>query len=36
MMQLTSHISQDLSGFRYEHLQAILFNEDSKADDLAK
>ena len=35
-MQLKSQVSPGLSGFRYEHLQAILFSEDSKTDHLAK
>ncbi len=35
-MQLKSQVSPGLSGFRYEHLQALLFSEHSKADRLAK
>jgi len=36
IMQLKNQVSPGLSGFRYEHLQAILFSEHSKADRLAK
>jgi len=36
IVQLKSQVSPGLSGFRYEHLQAILFSEHSKADRLAK
>ena len=32
IMSLKSQVSPGLSGFRYEHLQAILFSEHSKAD----
>ncbi len=32
IMQLKSQVSPGLSCFRYEHLQAILFSEHSKAD----
>jgi len=35
-MQLKSQVSPGLSCFHYEHLQAILFSEHSKADRLAK
>jgi len=35
-MQLKSHVSPGLTGFRYEHLQAILFSDKSKADRLAQ
>ena len=35
-MSLKSQVSPGLSGIRYEHLQAILFSEHSKADRLAK
>ena len=36
IMKLKSQVSPGLSCFRYEHLQAILFSEHSKADRLAK
>jgi len=36
IIQLKCQVSLGLSGFRYEHLQAILFTEYSKADRLAK
>ena len=36
IMSLKSQVSPGLSGFRYEHIQAILFSEHSKADRLAK
>ena len=36
IMSLKSQVSPGLSGFRSEHLQAILFSEHSKADRLAK
>ena len=36
IMQLKSQVSPGLSGFRYEHLQAILFSEHPKADRVAK
>jgi len=35
-MQLKSQVSPGFPGFRYEHLQAILFSEHSKADRLTK
>jgi len=35
-MSLKSQVSPGLSDFRYEHLQAILFSEHSKAERLAK
>ena len=31
-MQFKSQVSPGLPGFRYEHLQALLFSEHSKAD----
>ena len=36
IMSLKSQVSPGLSGFRYEHLQAILFSDKSKADRLAQ
>ena len=36
IMSLKSQVSPGLSGFRYEHLQPILFSEHSKSDRLAK